>query len=784
MNCSLPSRFRAVISVILLFLVAASLCAAQRNTRVMIRSTGSRESLRAKVKALGGTIQHEFQNVNAVSATIPATALSGLSAIPEFKVRKTTMVLSPRPRDPKGIKGLVPLQSAGYRIFDNDTLIKNAQTLPADYAFNNTLINASAPQAAGNLGQNVVVAVIDSGTANNPTVVPALAGNVIGGENFVTSDPVTSATSTLNGPHGTWVGTMIAAHVGFVFSNTSCLVQSMQANAPDSVQDGTPFGLPGFSIIPMVGVAPAAKIYALKIFPSTGGGAPEDRILAAIDRVITIKKNFLNGQPSVPVSGSGSEDDPFVFDSLNIQVVNMSFGGPTMAAGRDVEDLLVNQLASVGITVAASSGNAGPALLTVGSPATSLAPLSSAATNDPAHERIFWDTAVGCAVPGFGALARPNNTIQTADFSSRGPSADGRLAVDVTTAGYWNFVEGADGNISLVAGTSFSAPTVAGAAALLRGAVPTATATQVRNAIALGANFHKLGDKSGLVEQGFGFLDVSKSLSLLQHHLSPNFLPPFLPVTGDVGLNALRFGILPLPLIPGLPLNLKANGLLPGETKEFLVRIDPEIRSVQVDLASVTPNSPPDQQNQVFGDDLIFAVHQGKTSAFGEGDYPIHDFFSAPATFTIDYPETGYMRVVLLGDWTNAGKISGTVRLTATREGRANFKRQAKISEGELQSIPFTVPAGLTQATFELTWLNDWGHYPTNDLDLILVDPDGNLNIDGATENGRELAIVKNPKPGTWTILVDGFNVFGKLANDGSESGPKTDRYRLQVFEQ
>ena len=55
-----------------------------------------------------------------------------------------------------------------------------------------------------------------------------------------------------------------------------------------------------------------------------------------MDRVITLKKNFLAGEPSVPVSGSGTEDYPFCSnDSLNIQVVNMSLGGLTLAAGRD-----------------------------------------------------------------------------------------------------------------------------------------------------------------------------------------------------------------------------------------------------------------------------------------------------------------------------------------------------------------------------------------------------------------------------------------------------------------
>ena len=94
------------------------------------------------------------------------------------------------------------------------------------------------------------------------------------------------------------------------------------------------------------------------------------------------------------------------------------------------------------------------------------------------------------------------------------------------------------------------------------------------------------------------------------------------------------------------------------------------------------------------------------------------------------------------------------------------------------------MPSGVNLSTSELAWNNDWSHYPTNDTDLLVVDPDGNLILDGATLNGREMATIVNPKPGNWTIMVSGFNVFGKLQDDGSETGPQTDTYRVRVFAQ
>jgi subtilisin family serine protease len=765
------SRFSPVVVYTVVCLLATFSVAsdAVKMEKVIVLSSGPRQELKEKVEALGGHINFQLQNVNAASAVVPASAIPILKATPGFKVGRSAMVANPRPVDLHGEgSGVVRLQARDKMTLDVDALVKNARTLPADYSFNNALIHASSLQAEGILGQGVVVAVIDSGVANNPNVVPALDGSVIGGESFVPAadDPVTSATSTKNDDHGTWVSTMIAAHVLFIFPSDACFVQSLQANAPDSVIDGSVFNLPpGLSVVPMVGVAPAASIYALKVFPSSGGGAPEDTIIAAMDRAITLKKNFLGGMPSVPVSGDGTEDNPFVYDSLNIQVVNMSLGGPTLEAGRDVEDLLTLEMLKVGIVLATSAGNAGPAGLTVGSPATGFGSISSAASLVPAHERILADLPSQanpsvCRV-GRGLIFHPTDFIQTAFFSSRGPSADGRAVVDVTTPGFFNFVEGADGGLSFVAGTSFSAPTVSGAAALLRSAITDASATRIRNSIIAGANPKVLGDRSTRLDQGMGFLDISKSLALLQAHKVAGTLPPPPPFFGDVALNIKKFGIPTFPLNANSSLKFKANNLLPGQRSEFVVKVGKNVGRVDILVQNVTPKNPPQQQNQLFGDDLILSTHQAKTSAFGEGDYPIFGFVNSSVLASVDNPEPGYMRIGLTGDWTNAGKVSGELIVSATRRNRPAFSAQGTVGEGDFVPFTFSVPSGKKVVSFELTWTNDWSHYPTNDLDLLVVDPDGNLLIDGATLNGREVVHVDNPAAGTWQMFVNGFTVFG-----------------------
>lgn len=769
-------RSTRLLLFVVLFVSAVS-AFGQNQERIIVSSTSSKESLKKTIQNLGGTITHEYANVNAVSAVISPSGKAALDAMPDLKIAKDTVTVMNPDRSFHGEPGTQALiETQGSLQLDQTAIKTHAGT--NDYSFNNTLINATSVQAGGNLGQGVVVAVIDSGTANW-SGVPTLSGTVIGGQNF--SGDGISATSRNNGLHGTWVGTMIAGHAAFLIGKTSCLGASLAYNAPTSIQDGAPAN-PTAYILPVVGVAPGAKIYALKVFPSTSDSTSSSRILAAMDRAITIKKNYLAGQPSVPVSGSGTEDDPYVYDSLNIQVVNMSLGGETMIAGRDVEDQLVQQMVAAGMTVAVSSGNAGPSGLTTGSPSTSFASISSAAATTPTHERILRDYQQ-CS-PGFGKLYRPSDAIQTAYFSSRGPTADGRVGIGVTSAGDFNFAQGADGGLYFVSGTSFSAPTVAGAAALVRKAVPSASAAQVRNAIILAANHKVLGDDSTVFDQGSGYLDVANTINLLQKFRVPGIILPSIFPSGQVDQNLHRLFLRTENVQPGRTLNENVSKLLPGERGEFYLEIDKETASVTINLNNVTPENDEAHQNQLFGDDLIFAVHSAKTSSIGEGDYKALTLVNGPGIFTIPNPEPGIMRVTFVGDSTNAGRVSADFSVTATRKDKPNFRTQGRVGEGETINIPFDMPPGKTEADFEMTFDHDWSAYPTNDLDMILVAPDGTVNQDGATINGLERAVIKNPQAGRWTIQVNGFTIYDRVGFDRFRKDRKnnTDGYQVKVF--
>jgi hypothetical protein len=746
----------------------------------------------AAVAAAGGSVSQRYDNVDAVAVWVPASRVADLSAaFGVDAIRKDVVIQLPPPMQatavdlPADVQGVLPAAVAAQ-----------TASLPANYNYNNSLTGAASLHAAGKVGSGVIVAVIDTGVA---VAANELAGTVIGGENFVPGD--VPATSRLNDWHGTAVGAMIAAHTNFLFANTSRLVQSLTINAPASVIPCSAgvFVCPAtLSVVPMFGTAPGASIYALKVFPSPGGGAPESRVIAAMDRAITLRKNFNNGVSTAPIAGTGvgnPEVNPAQFNALNIGVVNMSLGGPTLNAGADIEDQLTVEMVNAGITLVAAAGNDGFAALTGGSPGTGIGALTVGASSTPVHERVLRDNQFGV---GVGSLYRPFDGVQTAYFSSRGPTADGRLDPDISANGFASYVAAfaavAGGQlvscghpsapptgtnacalrILFASGTSFATPTTAGAAALLRGAAPAASALEVRNALAVGANPAIVTDGSGRIDQGAGFLDVPAALALLQSgDVSDEFPknerkddkddgPDDVGAGGrSVQGNLRKLGIDTVTFHHD-HFSASTGLLLPGQVRQFYLPSDIFTNSFTVSITNLVRGG---SQNVLFGDDLFvmavdaptsFAVHR-----FGDGG----DFVTKDTSFAIDNPQTGLVRLAIQGDSTNDSPIAATVTIDRVRSRPARPSAVGVIRQDD--TIPYTVnvPAGNAQAVFELFWLQNWGRYPTNDLDMIVIDPSGAVVVDaagnppGATLNSPERVVVANPAAGTWQILVSGLAI-------------------------
>jgi hypothetical protein len=705
--------------------------------RVLIRASKPYSALVAAIESRGGRVTNQFTYVDGLSAELPVSALSAVRSLAgAAAVGKDIEIPVPISLDPeRWQRNPAPLHTAGDEPFetasalDDPAIVELASVHPDAFLINLGLANVSAQHAAGYTGLGVVVAQIDAGIRPGFPHISS-DGSVIGCEDFV--HDALGCVNSGNDGHGTFVAGMISANVAFTFPAASPVRAAILAECPLCFANP-----PTNTIVPMMGTAPRSSIFMLRVFGPTGG-APASRIIAAIDRAIQLRELANAGQPG----------------GVKIQVVNMSLGGPTTIPGSDLEDLAVDALLQHDIVPVIAGGNAGPSSLTVGSPASSRSAIAVGAANLSHNERIYSRLVYG---PADGAAFRPSLGHQIAYFSSRGPNADGRNDPDVVANGFACFGQGYGSTSSLFFGfgTSYSTGTVSGVAAVLRQRFPAATARQIRNAIAASGNPAILGDAYTKLDQGSGYVDAGAAAALLAAGNVPDTVPTAGNPNSSVKVNVEQNT--DLVVQDGL-VQEALTGLRPGERRDILYRVHPNTTQVVVALGGVTPFLPPAQQNQLFGDDIILGIHSAKTSSIGEGDYKVLELTKG-ATHAIANPEPGIMRVTVSGDWTNAGTIAATVSIFSLTDPIPGFSAQGKLLDDQTLVFPLAMPAGVSVADFRLSWREDWGEFPTNDLDLILVRPNGTALINGATLNNPEVVSVRNPPAGQWLVVVDGFMV-------------------------
>jgi uncharacterized protein YfaP (DUF2135 family) len=117
------------------------------------------------------------------------------------------------------------------------------------------------------------------------------------------------------------------------------------------------------------------------------------------------------------------------------------------------------------------------------------------------------------------------------------------------------------------------------------------------------------------------------------------------------------------------------------------------------------------------------------------------------------------MRISLYGANENTDTVSVDAEVSATAGSLPKASVVGDLRNGQSDTYSLTVPAGTARLEFLLRWENDWSRYPTTDLDLLVTDPAGGLNIDAATGDSPERLSITNPMAGTWTITVDGFEI-------------------------
>lgn len=726
-------RLNALFLIAVFSVVAGTPVLAQAPSfqKVIIAAPKPYSNLVSNIQRLGGTVKRQYKYVDAVAAEVPSGSLSDLRGmVGPGAVSKDAII--PGPGKPLGV---LPTQIdiAATAPVSGGTPIFPQEMPPADsYRLNHQDLNLRAlheKRLTGEKpnGDRIVVAVIDSGLRPGFAALD-LDGSDIGGEDFV--EDGRSYRDRNNDPHGSAVATMISGNAKF----------QVGGNFRSSLNEHLPGVVIGGNTLHLFGTAPLSGIYSLRVFSDPTAGAPISRVMAAMERVIELRETYDKGD---------------LVRGRNIQVCNISLGTFTLYSGRTELEKLGDEMLRKGIIPIFGGGYIGPSALTVSSPGSSFSALTVGAASYTPNERVFRDMLFE---RGAGLLHRPSAHTQTAWFSSRGPNADGHTDPDVTANGSGNITQGYAGRstITVTEGTSFSTAIVSGVAALLRQAFPNATAAQIRNAMVETANDKVFGDRSGILDRGHGVVDALAAFQLLEAGHASNSLP-FHGSSRDVEQNVeantdrtVEHGIVWKTF----------ENLVAGQKAEILYAVPEGTAEVSVEIKGFTLEDPA-HQNQLFGDDIFLNIHSAKTSSFALGDYPV-SAFTTGGIFVVQDPEPGIMRITLMGDYSNAGTVrSVSVDVDSKpRQNVTDVTAAGNIRDLEVFVIPVRIPPGVSQAEFRLSWGEDWGSYPTNDLDLLFEDPRGVRNeVDGFTFNSPEVVRVSKPRAGIWTFYVSGFSI-------------------------
>lgn len=77
--------------------------------------------------------------------------------------------------------------------------------------------------------------------------------------------------------------------------------------------------------------------------------------------------------------------------------------------------------------------------------------------------------------------------------------------------------------------------------------------------------------------------------------------------------------------------------------------------------------------------------------------------------------------------------MSADVAVTSVADPTPRISRQGKVSKSEFVYLPITLPSGVSEVDFRLVCREEWSNYPVSDIHMILVPPDFNLLLSGAT---------------------------------------------------
>jgi subtilisin family serine protease len=746
------------------------------NVDVLITTaTSEYADLTTEISELGGEVTTTFNYVSGLSATIPGNAITTLMGhenvvkIQKDEIRTLATDIPYLPEDPEPGIASAYLESYETTYISADTI----EGIELDNYWNNYLMGAQDVWGAtGDFGQGSLVVIIDTGLYDSHFMFGG--SSILGGIDMSpdVGDPTYEGWNlSSNHWHGTHVAGIVASTGGIVVPETDLLVQSIEYHTGMTLPDYAP----GLKVIWLLGMAPAADLYAIKAFPHTGAGVPESRIIECMEYAL-----------SMHLSGD-----------YDVDVISMSLGGPTRYDGRDLEDKVVDVITSHGITLVSSAGNDGPAQMTCGSPATAHTAISVAAAATPVQTKVYWDVAA-YGILGIGDILFVSDTPQIFYYSSRGPTSDGRAKPTLAATGImvmsaYNSPSSPQG-IAWASGTSMACPAVSGTVALLNtyaeAFIPGATPEDYKQALVNGAVWL---DGYNEYDQGAGFLNAYNAL--LELFFDPSIgdvAKPLSPTAGfwnplvniEMGNEVYETDI--IDLAPGhkLDFNFMVNehtDYVELEITDLDLGFNYGLNSFEVYIQSAKRSGYwYFIESANVWDDALFHIDDYETLVYGD----VTGIFYDPGTRLAPI-EPGIMKIVIENDWTSYDSISCHIKIsrptkqlvTPANPQEVIYKKHGFIRDGDWTGwIQVPVPENTVSAELTLSWMRDWRSYPTSDIDLIIY-WDGGYNVDGATWNAPERAILENP-----TILayyVEGYDIYSKSKKGGLM--PPAEPYKLEI---
>ncbi|MFX0093336.1 MAG: S8 family serine peptidase [Candidatus Hodarchaeota archaeon] len=704
-------------------------------------NTKDYRSIADQISALGGKVTHEFKYATGLAAELPANRIMNLKSHPN--VNKISLDayrhIDAAPRTPTPTD-LVELEAEGITTVSlTPAEIQASLSNPETY-WNYESMGATDVWATGNFGQGSLVVVIDTGVYAGHVMFGH--GAVIGGIDL--SADVGTEYEGFDLPsnhwHGTHVAGIIAGAAGLALPPTHPLYLTW------SKYTGQDTG----GYIDLLGMAPLAQIYGIKIFDHTGAGVPESEVIASMEYAIDL---HLSG-------------------TYDVDVISMSLGGGTGFDGRDLEDQTADYATSVGITLVTSAGNDGPASMTTGSPGTANTAISVGAVSHPVNSKIYYDYRYG-----IGDYIFPDDKLQIAAFSSRGPTSDGRDKPTVAATGVWvlSAYTSSPGGLAWAGGTSMACPAVSGAVALLNvwgdayGAAPYDYKEAIRN----GAIWIEGYDK---YDQGAGFLNAANALDALMND----------PSLGD-DHPGIKKWYKPFPVKPkGINTKIGSHGtftydvdpLLPGHAIDFYLKTTWKTKSIKIELLNVATGVDPIGFNgfELFVQSPVRSSEDYfiDTWIYGDAVVDITDFNTTASGALFTYAsqdmqlQSGYVRIVLQNEWDSYDWVSGTIKITVEKKKCKDFEIPDKVYAGTLETgeeEEISVDFGASGVKLELSWVRDWTLYPTSDLDMIIEWFDGvewHTDTSGGSFRESEVVYIISPDIQEIQVTIIGAETYEK----------------------